>query len=281
MKLISKLMISVPCLVVAPIVCAADEGLAMNEKMYVSLGGYNVFRADSSMTLVESNLGAGAAISPKDTLGLDIETTVLKLDAHYRLTPASQIVASWYRIDTDANKTLRTSADWVDPDGNEITIEAGSEVSSNLQYDIFKVGYYWSFHHTDKVELLFGGGLHISRFEIGLDVETDATGNPTSQDSRRVAQTVPLPTLGIGLNYRINPSLYWFLKTEGFYLKYDDWDGSYAETQLGIEYAVLENVGVGMALASDSLSASETTSEYKFKYDNKLNGVNLYVSWFM
>ncbi len=268
-------------LLIAPLTNAQGDGRAMAEKVYISLGGYSVFRADSTVSVVERNLGAGVALSPTDTLGLDMETTVLKLDAHYRINSTSQIAASWYRFDTDSTKTLRTSVDWVDADGNQITIDAGSEISSSMLYDIFKVGYYWSFHHTDKVELTFGGGFHISKFEIDLDVKTDATGNPTSQETRRVAQTVPLPTLGIGLNYRINPSLYWFLRAEGFYMKYDDWDGSYSETQLGIEYAIMDNLGIGVALASDSLSASETTSAYKFEYDNKLNGINLFVSWFM
>lgn len=276
-----KYLCSAGLLSLAPLAHADGGDRAMMERVYVSLGGYSVFRADSTMSLVEKNLGVGAALSPTDTLGLDIETTVLKLDAHYRISPTSHIAASWYRFDTDSSKTLRTSVDWVDPDGNQITIDAGSEVSSSMLYDIVKVGYYWSFHHTDKVELSFGGGLHISKFEVDLDVKTDSTGNPTTQESRRVAHTVPLPTLGIALNYRINPSLYWFLKAEGFYMKYDDWDGSYSETQLGIEYAIMDNVGIGAALASDSLSASETTSAYKFEYDNKLNGINLFVSWFM
>lgn len=267
--------------VAAPFVYAQVPVHETDKTFYVSFGGYNVFRADSTMTLVNRDLGAGAALSPTDTLGLDIETTVLKLDAHYRLSDTSQIAASWYNVDTDAYKTLQTAVDWVDPDGNEITIEAGSEIASSFVYDILKVGYYWSFHRTDKVELIVGGGLHVSQFEVELDIKSDATGNPSVQSTRHLAHTVPLPTLGVGLNYHITPELSWFLRTEGFYLKYDDWDGSYSETQLGIEYAILENFGIGMALASDNLTVTETTSIYKFKYDNRLNGINLFVSWFM
>ena len=62
-------------------------------------------------------------------------------------------------------------------------------------------------------------------------------------------------------------------------MKFDDWEGSYSEIQLGLEYAIFDNFGVGVALASDSLSATENTTDYKFKYDNKLNGINVFVSW--
>ncbi|RLT93977.1 hypothetical protein [Ketobacter sp.] len=254
---------------------------AMSERFYVSFGGYNVFRADSSISLVDSDLGAGVALSPTDTLGLDIETTVLKLDGYYRLSPTGKIGFSWYRIDTESSKRLESSVDWVNPDGEQITIAAGSQMESSLIYDVMKLGYYWSFYHNEKVELSAGGGFHISRFQVDLDVETDSNGNPVSQDSGNVAQTLPLPTVGIGVNYRVNPDLYWYLSAEGFYLTYDDWDGSYTEVQLGLEYAVLDHVGVGIAFVGNSLNASEDTPEYKLKYHNQFNGVNFYVSWFM
>lgn len=254
------------------------ETKAMQETFYVSLGGYSVFRADTTMSLVQRNVGAGAAISPQDTLGLDLENTVTRLEGYYRFNPTSQIRFSWFRVDTDAYKQLDTEVDWVDQQGNEYTIAAGSEVSSSLLYDIAMVSYYWSFYHNEKVELSFGGGLHMTKFEIDLDVTADATGLPSSQNARNTAHTVPLPTIGIGLNYRVTPKLYWYLRAAGFYLKYDDWDGAYTDLQLGLEYNVWRNLGVGIGLASDNLSVTETAQDYVFRYDNRLSGMNVYLS---
>lgn len=257
------------------------SGLAMPETFYISLGGHSVFRADSTIALTAPNLGAGVSLDPAETLGLDIETTVVKIDGHYRFTPSSKLEFSWYRIDSDASKRLATDIDWVDSAGNPVTISAGSEVSSSLQYDIAKLSYFWSFYHNDKVELAFGGGFHFTRFEVDLNAVTDSNGVPVSQDSRRVAHTVPLPTIGIGLNYRVTPDLYWYLRAEGFYLAFDDWDGSFSEIQLGIEYNVWENLGVGAGLVSDRLNVTEETDQYDFSYDNQFSGINIFVSYSM
>ena len=41
------------------------------DKFEISAGGYSVFRCESSVSLTETNVGAGISISPRDTLGLD------------------------------------------------------------------------------------------------------------------------------------------------------------------------------------------------------------------
>ena len=257
----------------------ADDKHAMNEKWYLSAGGYSVFRADTTLSLVERNVGAGAAIRPGDTLGLDLEETVLRLEGHYRFTPRSQIVASWFQVESDASKVLQKDIDWVDQGGNSTTVAAGSTVSSSLGYEIMKASYFYSFYHNDKVELMAGGGLHVSRFNIDLDVKTDPSGTVSAQETRNAAHTVPLPTVGFGLNYRVNPKLYWFLKAEGFYLEYDDWKSLFSEMQVGMEYNVWRNLGVGVGLATNNLNVTETAPQYTFRYDNRLSGANLFLSW--
>ncbi len=260
-------------------IAQADDEHAMTEKWYLSAGGYSVFRADTTLSLVERNVGAGAAIRPADTLGLDLEETVLRLEGHYRFTPRSQIVASWFQVESDASKVLQKDIDWVDQSGNTTTVAAGSTVSSSLGYEIMKASYFYSFYHNDKVELMAGGGLHVSRFDIDLDVKTDPSGTVSAQETRDAAHTVPLPTVGFGLNYRVNPKLYWFLKAEGFYLEYDDWKGLFSEMQVGMEYNVWRNLGVGVGLATSNLNVTETAPQYTFRYDNRLSGANLFLSW--
>lgn len=101
---------------------ALAEDLAMNETFSLSAGGYHVLRADTTLSLVSRNAGAGAAIRPADTLGLDLENTVLKVNGRYRFSPSSQVVVSWYgagcsRIwkwawNTGYGKDLVPASDW-------------------------------------------------------------------------------------------------------------------------------------------------------------------------
>lgn len=258
---------------------AGAQERALDETFSISAGGYHVFRADTTLSLVSRNAGAGAAIRPADTLGLDLENTVLKVNGRYRFSPKSQVVVSWYSVGADSTRILDSDVDWVTPDGKETIIAEGSRVSSSLDYDITKASYYWSFYHSNKVELMAGVGLHVSRFAVDMDVLNAPGGATSSQRTENAATTLPLPTAGFGLNYRVNPKLHWYLRGEGFYMEFDDWRGLFSDLEVGMEYRFWKGLGAGIGLATDNLSVTETTSRYKFRYDNRLSGAHFYLSW--
>jgi len=82
----------------------------------------------------------------------------------------------------------------------------------------------------------------------------------------------------MGLIYKVTPAFYWYIKTEAFALSFDDWEGTYTDSTVGMEYRVWKNVGVRIGLGNNTLKISETTNDYKFNYDNRITGVNLYLS---
>ena len=244
------------------------------DKFKISIGGYSLIRNDATMSLTEPNLGVGISISPQDTLGLETEQTVLRLDGHYRFTKTHALTYSWYRISSDGKKTLEDQFDWLDEDENEITIPVGAKVETTLDFDVYKLGYLWSFHHTDKVEMAVGAGLHITRIDIGLRTDTTSSGIDASDAST----SLPLPVLSFSIKYKVTPKFGWSLKSQWFALEYDDWDGLYTDITMAMEYRVFKNVGLGTGLASNNLEIRENTSDHKFKYENRITGVMIYVA---
>ena len=251
----------------------AEEPLP--DKFRFSFGGFALARFDSSISMTEPNLGAGVSISPQDTLGLDIENQVLRIEGYYRFKPEHALTYSWYSINTEGTKTLETEFEWVDQGGNTITIPLGAQVASTLDYDIFKVGYLWSFHHTDKVEMGVGAGLHITRLALGLNASST---NPAGSAIEQVDTTVPLPVISFVISYHINPKWSWHLKTEAFALKFDKWAGSYRDATFGIEYRAWKNVALGVGLSANSLEVEEEDPEYELKFTNNISGGLLYVA---
>lgn len=160
----------------------------VSDKFKIALGGYTLVRYDSTMSLTDPELGAGISISPEDTLGLETTQTVLRLTGHYRFTKKHALTYSWYSISTDGNKSVEEEFEWLDENGDTITIPVGARVDTSLDYDIYRVGYLWSFHHTEKVEMSAGAGLHLTRVAIGLRAETTSSG----VDTQDVSTTVPL-----------------------------------------------------------------------------------------
>ena len=250
----------------------ADDGVA--DKFKIALGGYTVPVYESSISLTDPDFGAGVSISPEDTLGLKTRQTVLRLDGQYRFNKEHSFTFSWYRISSDGNKSLEHQIDWIDENGNPITIPVGASVNTTLDYDIYKIGYLWSFYHNDKVEMAAGAGLHITRIAIGLDTKTTSSG----VDSKNISTGLPLPVLSFGLIYKVTPEFAWYLKSEFFAIAFDNWEGSYTDSTAGIEYLAFKNVGLGIGFASNSLKVTEKTSDYKFTFDNRITGVLLYAA---
>lgn len=247
---------------------------AIDDRFKIALGGYTLVRDDTTISLTEPTLGVGISIDPENTLGLETKQTVLRLDGHYRFTKEHALTYSIYSLSSTGNKLLETEFEWLDEDGNTITIPVGANVDTSLDYDIFKLGYLWSFYHSDKIEVAFGAGLHMTRVAIVLS----AVSTGTDLNAKDTSTSLPLPVVSLGMIYNVTPKFSWHMKSELFALKFEEWDGIYTDTQIGIEYRAFNNVGLGIGLGSNSLKVTKETSEEKFIFDNRISGVLVYAA---
>jgi hypothetical protein len=255
-------------------VSSAQSEDVLPDKFKIAMGGFALVRFDSAISLTDPGIGAGVSIDPQDALGMTTQQTVLRLGGYYRFSRHHALTYSWYSISLPGYKTLDHEIDWVDEDGNPVVIPLGAKVSTSLDYDIYKVGYLWSFHHTDKVEMSAGIGLHTT--SIAVSLKTDVTGSATKTKDKDT--TVPLPVLSFNINYKITPKFNWYLETELFAIEYSNIDGVFTDISLGVEYRVFRHVGLGMGLDSNSLKIVEDESDYQFTYDNRLTGLLLYAA---
>ncbi len=254
---------------------AMDTG---DKRWSLALGGYLLADFDSTLSLEDSQAGAGIAISPTRTLGMDFENTVLRFDGLRRLKGPHSLTFSWYSIRSDGNKSIEEEFTWEDDNGNSITIPVGAQVTSRLKYDIFKLGYRWSFYHSDKVELAVGAGVHVTRFEMNLEASTTV---PAGRSARGVETTVPLPVVAFTLAYRISPRWSWSLDNQWFAMRFGEYSGNYTDVTLRLEYRAWKNVGLGVGIGSNNLTIGRENDDYRFTFRNRIAGGLLYLTtWF-
>lgn len=254
----------------------AEEPLP--DKFRLVIGGYNNTRPDANLSVTDPDAGVGVAIDPRDAFDLDLEVTVLRIEGYYRFNDRHAFTYGWYSTNTDGDKTVESEIDWVDDDGNNITIPVGASLESSLDTDIYKLGYLWSFYRTDKMEVGVGGGLHYTRVEIGLD--TNIT-NPPNSTVNRIESDLPLPVFSVVMNYRVTNNFGWFLKSEVFGLEFDSITGNYRDTIFGVEYRAWKHVGLGLAVTSNRLDLEDDTSDYKLKYENSSTGYMFYLASYL
>jgi len=264
-------------LALLPPVAQAQEDEAVPDRFKISVGRYALSRYESTLSLTDPDLGIGVSFRPADTLGLQTEQSVLRIDGHYRFTRHDALTYSWYRIASKGSKSLEEEIDWIDENGDPITIPIGAYINASLDYDIYKLGYLWSFYRSDKVELAAGGGLHVTRLAIGLNAAVTSSG----VSAKDVKTTVPLPVLSFALSYRVTPRFSWYVKSEFFYLSFDNSEGAYTDSALGMEYRVFKHVGLGFGVGGNSLSLAERTSDHRLKFENRITGAMLYVTGYL
>ena len=256
----------------SPAVFAAEKEFT-DEKFTLAIGAYGVFRYDSNALLTSRDFGVGLAFSPEDLLGLDSRQTVLRLEGTWLFRPSHALTFSWYDISSSNSISVERDFEWVDQDGNTITIPIGASVGSRLDYNILKLGYSWSFYNSEKVRLSAGAGLHMTEITLGLNAETTSTGVNASSGKT----TLPLPVVSFALNYQVTPRFSWYLKTEVFALSFDDWRGAYDDATVGVEYRVMEWLGIGVALNNNSLRIVEENPDTRFEFENRINGAMLFL----
>ena len=245
-----------------------------DDKFYISAGAYSVLRYESAVSLTETNLGAGISISPRDTLGLDGEQTVFRLDGLYRFNANHAMTFSWFRINSDASKALADDIEWVDENGDTVIIPTGTSVNSSLGYDIYKLGYLWSFYRSDKVELAAGAGLHMAEVRFGLDVDSAIIGS----ELRTAKSNLPMPVLSFMLDYNVTPRFDWFLRTQLFALDLGEWRGVYSDIELGVKYQLFEHIGIGAGIGSNGLDVVREYDNSRFEFENRVAGLHFFVS---
>ena len=274
-RLLTDLRLSKTALLTSLVMLGTSPAMAQeDDKFYISAGAYSVLRYESAVSLTETNLGAGISISPRDTLGLDGEQTVFRLDGLYRFNAHHAMTFSWFRINADASKTLVDDIEWVDENGDTVIIPTGTSVSSSLGYDIYKLGYLWSFYRSDKVELAAGAGLHLAEVKVGLSVDSAIIGS----ELRTAKSNLPMPVLSFRLNYNVTPRFDWFIRTQLFALDLGEWRGVYSDIELAMKYQLFEHIGIGVGIGSNGLDVVREYDDSRFEFENRVAGLHLFVS---
>ena len=247
------------------------------EKFGVNLGVF-VSAIDSNVRI---GTGVGVDLDVEQLLGLDSDTSVFRIDALWRFSDnrRHRVDLSWFSFRRNGTRTVGEDFTIEDPDGNEITIGAGSEVSAFFNLDIYQVAYSYSFFQDDRADLAIQGGAYIMPIDVGIKV----TGLVDDEGSQRF--TAPLPVLGLRMDFAITPN--WFIRTgsQVFYIEYEQFKGSLVSVKGAVEYVPWKHFGVGLGFDTFALELEAEGQEWpeldlrgdvRFKY----TGVQLYLRYF-
>lgn len=248
-----------------------NSGKAMPYDLHLSIGHFSVLQSDSSMALKDADINSGIAVSITDALGLDFDHDITRLTLRYRFNPAHGVSLSWF--DNESSADWHINNDFVNNANN--SANDMSSLSIDINYDITKFSYDWSFYHSEKIEVFTMLGINI--MYIGLDYDVDVR---QSSLGRKTSGRAPLPAFGLSMNYRVNEYFYWHIKNEIFAINIDDITGSYSNFTVGGEFTVWDHLGLGLAIYNENIDIEEKNPGSILDYSNNFYAFNVYLSAF-
>jgi hypothetical protein len=243
------------------------------EKFSVSLGAF----LSNTTSGVRVGSGMGLDINLEDLLGMEDKTTVARAEAFWRFTPnrKHRLDASWFALRRSANRKVGEDFDIKDRNGNTVTINAGSDVSSHFNLDIIETAYSYSFIQDDRLDLAVSGGVYIMPIDFGLT----ATGASNADETMKF--TAPLPVVGLRMDVALTPK--WYLRTgsQFFYIQYQNFTGSLTQLRAAVEYLPFKHFGVGLGLDTmrfnmEATRESDPNIDFKGNVDFRYTGLQLY-----
>jgi hypothetical protein len=220
------------------------------DRFTINLGSF-ASSNDSNIRL--SAKGVGVGIDVEEALGLDVTTTVFRVDGIWRFTENRRHRAdlSWFALRREGAKTLGQD---IVIDG--VTYPTGTQVNSAFDIDIYKASYSYSFFQDDRMDIGAGLGLYI----MPISFEFNASGFLNAYTAESV--TAPLPVFGLRADFAITPK--WLIKSyfDFFYLEYEQFKGAVFDTKIAVEYKAFKNVGFGLGLENFNLTIEAEGEDY-------------------
>jgi hypothetical protein len=251
------------------------------ETFQINLGYYRSNYNTSAS--VGTSTGTGFSISGEDDLNLDNSVGVGRVTGYWRFADRHRLMFGYYNLDRDATGTLNKNIGPIRIDrlGVNDTILAGSSIHAESTWDIYTLGYAYSFYKTKNAEIAAGIGVHVAR--IGIEVTgTLNTLNNGVQASARAGSasdvTAPLPVVMLAADWA--PAERWRVKGQLGWLKanLNDVDATVTDLSVAAEYRLFRNFGIGAGYSMFKLDGDITKANWNGSLDWRTGGWQVYGS---
>ena len=246
-------------------IAAEDEAAvyAFPDKYMLRLGAYIVDGADTQFSV--SKDGLGAVIDYARDLGGDSRDTIPRIDAYYRFNPRHRIDFTSFSVDRKGSRTLEID---VTIDGTDYF--ASETLNSDIKYTLYKLGYGYSFYHSEKVELTLTAGLNFTTYDFKFSTSA-------GDKAESAGFTAPLPMFGLRMGYAITPKWSVNYVAESFFIDFEDTiKGALVNYELNTEYKLFKNFAIGAGLARMGSNVDVNDDDYSGKVSDSYRGYTVF-----
>ena len=234
-----------------------------------------VFFADlDSAIRIDSELGRiGDGLDFERDLGMAESKSTLYGGASWRFAPKHML--EWEFFDLGRNGLTTVERSW---DIGDTTILANGQIASTFNVRINRLTYRYRIFQNSRSNISFMAGLHGVRANADLTLSGNliVNGEPVfvlpDRPNVEVEKTkLPLPHFGLGINYALTPRLMGHAMVKGFAMEIGDTYGRLIEANVGAQYQLGKNFGIGggvkwffLDLVEDETALVDVSMDFDF-----------------
>lgn len=208
---------------------------------------HTTLRADSE------ERGVGTEIDLEEDLGFDTRKFDFRTGGYLRLGRRHRIGFGYFSLSRNSNKVLDEEIDF----GDE-TFPVDAEVNADFETQFAQLGYNFSFLAREKVEAAVGLGLSAMFTQAGIAAVGSVGDEDIDALQERKSTALPIAALGLSAGWAPLPRLIVRGGIGGLYVKISTIEAAVGNADIGAEYYLVRNFGLGASYVYTKLAAEET-----------------------
>lgn len=219
--------------------------------------------------------GQNRTIDFDDGLGLKDSDETFSLNFGWRFGEKWSFMTQYFASSGSQSLVLEEDVEFGDA-----LFGAGSGVRAGSDFDMVRFFFARAFETADDQE--FGIGVGIHWLHIGAFIEGQLIVNGDNSRFHRESASVsaPLPNLGAWYAYSISPKWLFRARLDWISANIDPYDGTLINAALGLNYQMLENVGLGLSYNYFKLDVGISEENWRGRVTTKYQGVFAYLSFY-
>jgi hypothetical protein len=179
--------------------------------------------------------------------GTDANQTRFRAGALWRITQRQGLRLSYFGNDVTRTRDITREITWGDN-----TYQAGAQVTAETKFQIYELGYEFSFLATRDYKVSATAGVHVEDFTLRLAgnatiTNPDGTTQMVNGATQSNSVTAPLPVLGLRGDWAATDHLYLDASLQVFKINYQGIDGNWSDLWLGATWMFTNHFGIGAA----------------------------------
>ena len=265
------------CTAGAAVAQSSPAQALLDDRFVISVGAF-VLNTNVRASL-NGQSGSNPEIDFDEVFGRSNDTTRIRADALWRITPTHHLRFMYFNTKADRSKTVDRTLDWGDD-----TFGVGANVTFSHELEIFELAYEYAFIRRPAYELAASLGVHLTDTTVQLAgnasiTRPDGSIETAAATTRSSSLPAPLPVIGLRGGWVIAPA--WHVEGLVQYFRADvgGYDGYWSDIRIGTTWMYNRHVGIGLSYNRFATSVKVERNDFEGRLRTGYSGLQAYLSF--